>query len=77
MKFKEILNLFGFFGKFVSSIVNFILLFIVYFVGVGLSALFVRILNKKILDLKKENKKSYWGEKIVEDKKFDDHFRQF
>lgn len=76
MKFKKILKPFEILSKIVSSIVNFILLSFVYFIGVGLTSLIAKISNKKFLDLKKENKDSYWEDKEVSNK-FEDHFRQF
>lgn len=51
------------FGEFVASIVNFILLLPVYFVGVGLSAVLLKIKKEKQLPLELHEEKgseSYW-----------------
>ena len=77
MKLKKILKPLEFLGKIISSMVNFILLSIVYFLGIGLTSIIAKIFNKKFLDLKKENKKTYWEEKEMSDKEFQDCFRQF
>ena len=77
MKLKKILKPLEFLGKIISSMVNFILLSIVYFLGIGLTSIIAKIFNKKFLDLKKENKKTYWEEKEMSDKEFQDYFRQF
>jgi len=77
MKLKKILKPLEFLGKIISSIINFILLSIVYFLGIGLTSIIAKIFNKKFLDLKKENKKTYWEEKEMSDKEFQDYFRQF
>ena len=77
MKLKKILKPLEFLGKIISSMVNFILLSIVYFLGIGLTSIIAKVFNKKFLDLKKENKKTYWEEKEMSDKEFQDYFRQF
>jgi large-conductance mechanosensitive channel len=47
------------FGLVISTIVNFLLLMIVYFVGVGLTSVFGKAFKKEFLDMKKRNK-TYW-----------------
>ena len=49
------------FGLHVSTVVNFVLLLIVYFVGIGLTSLFGKAARKKFLDLNPESK-TYWTE---------------
>ena len=41
------------FGLFMASVVNFVLLLIVYIIGVGLTALIGKLFRKSFLDLKK------------------------
>ncbi len=49
------------FGEFVASIVNFILLLPVYFGGVGLSALLLKLKKEEPLDIQpKKEQESYW-----------------
>lgn len=49
------------FGEFIASMVNFILLLPVYFLGVGLSALLLKMKKEKPLDLhEKKESGSYW-----------------
>lgn len=51
------------FGEFIASIINFILLLPVYFIGVGLTKLFAKLLDAKILSMHQEqNTQSYWAE---------------
>jgi len=76
MKFKKILKPLEALSKIISSLINFILLSFVYFVGIGLTSVIAKISNKKFLILKKENKDSYWEDKEVSNK-FEDYFRQF
>lgn len=65
------------FGTTISIIVNSILLFIVYIVGVGLTFLFSKIFRKKFLDTKPENVKSYWKELNLKNQTKEECYRQF
>jgi hypothetical protein len=56
---KGFLNGFKSFGYVVSSITNFVLLFIVYFTTLGLTSLIAKLFGKHFLDLNSE-RKSYW-----------------
>jgi len=62
-------NLFLKFGRFIQNIINFLLLFVVYFVGIGLTSLISKLVHKTFLFLN-GNKNSYWDENkvIAEDK---------
>lgn len=48
-------------GMFVSTIINYLLLLIVYIIGVGLTWAGTRIFKKKLLDYEIE-KKTFWTE---------------
>ncbi len=63
-------------SKFISNIVNFILLSLVYFIGVGLVFIFAKIFKKKFLNLKIE-KDTYWIDKKIEKQDLKDYSRMF
>jgi hypothetical protein len=65
------------FGTTISIIVNSILLFLVYLIGVGLTFLLSKIFRKKFLDTKPENVKSYWKELNLKNQKKEECYRQF
>jgi hypothetical protein len=66
------------FGTNISMIVNSILLSVVYFVGVGLTAIFAKLFRKKFLDLKLNKQvKTYWKDLNLKKKKIDDYYRTF
>ena len=64
-------------GKVVSSIVNFILLFVVYFIGVGLVSIAMKIFGKHFLELKKQNRKSNWHEHKITKEPIEKYYRTF
>lgn len=64
------------FGGKVTNAVNFILLSIVYFIGVGTTSLFSKLIGKHFLDLK-PNKSSYWVKRKPIKTKIEEHYRQF
>jgi hypothetical protein len=63
------------FGKDISSIINLILLTVVYFIGVGLTSIFARLAGKDFLD--KGKKDSYWAELNLTKKEDRSYYRQF
>ncbi len=65
------------FGHKITSIVNFILLFFAYFIGVGVTWLFAKILGKRFLDIKKERRDSYWIKDKIGKRKIEDYYRSF
>ena len=64
------------FGDDIASIVNFILLTIVYFFGVGLTSLVAKISGKHFLELKTK-KSSYWSKLNLSKGKKEEYYRQF
>jgi len=49
------------FGEAITAIINFILLLIVYLIGVGITTIIARISKQKLLDLNfRDKRKSYW-----------------
>jgi len=75
--FKKAWNTFQCFGLFIASIINFILLIPVYFIGVGISALFSKIAKKEVLPIKQEKKETYWQAYTIGDEKIEEQYRMF
>ncbi|MBI4142134.1 hypothetical protein HY484_04365 [Candidatus Woesearchaeota archaeon] len=67
---------FGRFGKSVANAVNSVLLFVMYFVGVGLAALFTKISGTKLLNFGVQ-RKSHYNETIIGNESKEDYYRQF
>ncbi len=66
------------FGEDIQSIINFIILTFIYFIGVGITSIFAKILNKHFLKLKiSKDAKTYWQDYGKGDKKMEEHYRQF
>ena len=66
------------FPRYISTIVNAILLTIVYFIGVGLTSIVAKIVGKHFMETKVEkSKKSYWKEYNLEKEPKDNYYRQF
>jgi len=66
------------FGGDISQVINFILLTIVYFVGVGLTSIFAKLFGKHFLELKiDKNMESYWSDLNLNKKSIEDYYRQF
>jgi len=65
------------FGETISAIVNFMLLTIVYIIGVGLTSIFAKLFRKKFINLKKGNKNSYWVDLNLGKKPILDYYKQF
>ena len=64
-------------GKLISSIVNFMLLFSVYFVGIGIVSISMKLFGKNFLELKKKNAKSNWHEHKVAQQPLESYYRTF
>ncbi len=60
----------------ITSIINFLLLSIVYFIGVGLTSITAKIFGKHFLDTKKK-KDSYWINLNLKKKSIEEYYRQF
>lgn len=65
------------FGYKVTDVINFILLSVVYFVGVGVTSLAAKATKKKFLELKQRNNKTYWKERNLGKQPLEDYYRQF
>lgn len=64
------------FGFKVTNVINFILLFLVYFIGVGVTSLAAKATKKKFLDLKLEGR-TYWKERNLGKQDLKEYYRQF
>jgi len=66
------------FGHLINNIINTTLLTILYIIGIGPTALILKIFNKKLLSLKKENvQDSYWEKYDLSTEPEDNYYRQF
>lgn len=64
-------------ARVISGTVNFILLLIVYFIGVGSVSLISKLFGKHFLELKKQNRKSSWVEHKLTKKQLESYHRTF
>ena len=64
-------------GKVIASVINFILLALVYFIGIGIVSLIMKIFGKHFLELNKNNSKSNWHEHKVTKQPLENYFRTF
>ena len=66
------------FGLTISVLVNSILLFTAYLLGVGLTTLVAKIIGKHFLESKiNKETKSYWSDLNLKKKPIKDYYRQF
>ena len=76
--FKGVQKGFKEFGTNISIIINSFLLAIVYFIGVGITSLFAKLIRKHFLDMKLSRiKKTYWSELNLEKQPIEEYYRQF
>ncbi|MEK6860323.1 MAG: hypothetical protein AABX54_05920 [Nanoarchaeota archaeon] len=64
------------FGKNIATIINSILLSIVYFIGVGLTSIFAKLFKKRFLDLEM-NTGTYWEDLNLSKEDITKYYRQF
>jgi len=66
------------FGETIASIINSLLLTIVYFIGVGLTSIFSRIFGKRFMDINiDKSSSSYWTDLNLNKKEKREYLRQF
>ena len=65
------------FGGCFSTLINTILLGVVYLVGVGVTAIMAKIGKKEFLSIKKLNAQSYWQPLHLKKKTTEEYYRQF
>lgn len=64
-------------GLVISNIVNFVLLLVVYFLGIGPVSIIMKLFGKHFLELKKQNKKTNWHEHKVTKQPLESYYRTF
>jgi len=65
------------FGGNIALIINTILLFFVYLVGVGLTSIVAKIFGKHFLETKLSKKNTYWSNLKLKKKPIEEYYRQF
>lgn len=66
------------FGSSISTLVNSILLFAVYLIGVGATSVFAKIVGKTFLDAETPGEReTYWSEPSPSKKPIEEYYRQF
>ena len=65
------------FGLTISTLINSILLTVVYLTGVGLTSIIAKIFRKHFLEMKLSNKDSYWSDLNLKKKSVEEYHRQF
>ena len=69
------------FGEIIATLVNTLLLSVVYFIGVGVTTFFAQISHKEFLDvafnISDKKIKSHWQELNLTKKPLEEYYRQF
>ena len=65
------------FGENIALIINTILLFFVYLIGVGLTSIVAKIFGKHFLEMKLSKKDTYWNNLKLKKKPIKEYYRQF
>ena len=66
------------FGQCIAIIINSVLLTLVYFIGIGITAIICKIFRKQFLDLKPDkNAITYWSDIDLKKRPIKEHYRQF
>lgn len=66
------------FGENITALINTLLLLMVYFIGVGVTALIARFIRKQFLDQKTSKEaKSYWSDLHITTEEQKKYYRQF
>lgn len=66
------------FGLTISIIVNTLLLFIVYFIGIGITSCIAKVFNKHFFQTEiSSDRKSYWDDLDLTKQNMESYYRQF
>jgi len=65
------------FGQSIALIINTLLLFFVYVIGVGITSIIAKIFGKHFLETKLSKKDSYWCYLNLKKKPIEEYYRQF
>ncbi|MFH1511390.1 MAG: hypothetical protein ABIF10_06885 [Candidatus Woesearchaeota archaeon] len=77
MTFQGYIKGFRSFGHDIATLVNSAILFVVYFVGIGLTSLASRIVGKRFLVVKQPQVKTYWKDLNLKKCRLEEYYRQF
>jgi len=64
------------FNSNIIIIVNSVLLSFVYFIGVGITSIFAKLLKKHFLELKRR-RETYWEDSDLKKRPIENYYRQF
>ena len=73
---KGFVNGFKNFGHRVTNVVNFVLLLLVYFIGVGATSIVAKLSKKKFLDFSRKED-TYWKDRNLGKQSLKEYYRQF
>ena len=65
------------FSESINKVVNLILLVPAYFIGVGSTSIFTKLVGKHFLDIKLSKSKTYWSNLNLKKKPIEKYYRQF
>lgn len=65
------------FGHNLNTLINTVLLTVVYIIGVGLTSVAARLFGKRFLVTEPSDDETYWQELNLETKEMEEYFRQF
>ncbi len=65
------------FSELIANTFNFLILSVVYFIGIGMTSIFAKLFGKHFLKMKKPNSESYWEEREPISKNIEDYYNQF
>ena len=65
------------FSHAITNIVNFVLLFLVYIIGIGIVSIAGKLFGKHFLDIKKQGKNSNWHEHKITKQPLEKYYRTF
>lgn len=65
------------FGEAIGTLINSILLLVVYLIGVGLTSIIARIVGKRFIDTNKRKGKTYWRDLNLDKRPIEEYYRQF
>ncbi len=75
---KSIKNGLDIFSQNIITLVNALLLSLVYFIGVGITKLFTKLQGKRLLDTNiDKNKETYWQQVKEKSTHIDEYYKQF
>jgi hypothetical protein len=65
------------FGQTIATLVNTLLLTVVYIIGVGITSIIAKLFRKQFLEMKLKKEGSYWTTLDLKKQDKEKHYRQF